>query len=147
MSNEKRWFVRVGRGDPVGPVTRDQLIRGTQAGKIPFDAVVCAEGATTWTPLHELGELNPGGGAPGADARRWFVRAAGVAELGPFTTAKLLRSIEAGGVTRDAEVREQGASTWLPVGKTSRNCSPRFRTCELQPTPQRQPGPCRFLMG
>ncbi|HQP39697.1 MAG TPA: DUF4339 domain-containing protein, partial [Polyangiaceae bacterium] len=112
MSNEKRWFVSVGGGAPVGPVTRDQLIRGTQAGKIPIDAIVCEEGGTTWTPLRELPDIRSHAAARDVEAagsddgRAWFVRAPGTAETGPVTTDKLLKSIRSGGIPRESEVRE-----------------------------------------
>jgi len=65
MSSDKRWFVSVGGGAPVGPVTHDQIQRGVAAGKIPGDAVVCAEGAQEWVSVQSvLGGQPPS--APGA---------------------------------------------------------------------------------
>ncbi len=51
MSTETRWFVGVAGGEPVGPVSADQVRRGVAAGKIPADAVVCAEGTSEWVPM------------------------------------------------------------------------------------------------
>jgi hypothetical protein len=125
MSTEKRWFVSVDGGDPIGPVTLDQLVRGSQAGKIPIHADVCPEGGTHWTPLRDLPELaSPAsrgrpdakpGGDEARDTRSWYVRTAGAGENGPISTSKLLRSIHASGIPMDAQVREDGARTWLPI--------------------------------
>lgn len=120
MPNEKRWYISADGADPIGPVSLDQLVRGAQAGKIPPDAVVCPEGGSAWMPLHELPEFRSAAAPPApttthSDDRAWYVRAPGVPEIGPFTTAKLLRSIQANGIPHNAEVKEEGARTWLPV--------------------------------
>jgi hypothetical protein len=46
---ERSWLVWVEGGDPVGPVSADQIARGIRAGKVPPDARVQREGDVFWS--------------------------------------------------------------------------------------------------
>ena len=45
------WYVWVEEGDPVGPVSADQIARGIKAGRVPGDAQVARAGGTHWTEV------------------------------------------------------------------------------------------------
>jgi hypothetical protein len=42
------WYVCVEGGDPVGPVSADQIARGIRAGRVPCDAQIARSGGTSW---------------------------------------------------------------------------------------------------
>jgi hypothetical protein len=46
---ERTWMVWVEGGDPVGPVSAEQIARGIRAGKVPPDASVQREGDVFWS--------------------------------------------------------------------------------------------------
>ncbi len=49
--NEQTWLVWVEGGDPVGPVSADQIARGIRAGKVPGDARVKREEDVFWSDV------------------------------------------------------------------------------------------------
>ena len=44
----REWYVSVGGGECVGPVSADQIARGIRAGKVPGDARVVRGGDAHW---------------------------------------------------------------------------------------------------
>ena len=42
------WYVWVDGGDPVGPVSADQIARGIRAGRVPCDAQIARGGGVRW---------------------------------------------------------------------------------------------------
>lgn len=117
---EKQWFVGVSENEPVGPVTMDQLVRGSIAGKIPRDALVCPEGGTTWVPLRQLPEFRESVQQAEAeledtDPRQWKVRWPEGAEMGPMPTRSVLIGIRMGAIPRRVSVHEALAVTWIAI--------------------------------
>jgi hypothetical protein len=51
------WYVRVEDGDPVGPVSADQIARGIRAGKVPSDARVVRGGDRQWEDVLSSGAV------------------------------------------------------------------------------------------
>lgn len=45
---QKAWMVHVEGGDPVGPVSLEQIARGIRAGKVPAEASVQRVGEVFW---------------------------------------------------------------------------------------------------
>lgn len=59
-----RWYVTDGL-NAVGPVRRDLLVRGVEAGRVPLDTFIRHEGWKVWRPLADFAEpSNPGLGPP-----------------------------------------------------------------------------------
>jgi hypothetical protein len=42
------WYVQVEDGEPVGPVSVNQIARGIRAGKVPEDARIARSGGEGW---------------------------------------------------------------------------------------------------
>jgi len=51
------WYVRIDDGDPVGPVSADQIARGIRAGKVPSDARIGRGGGTHWEDILSSGAV------------------------------------------------------------------------------------------
>ncbi len=49
-----RWYVCGDGSEPVGPLSAELIERGIMAGKVPDDAVVCAEGGISWVPIASI---------------------------------------------------------------------------------------------
>ena len=47
----REWYVSVGDGECVGPVSADQIARGLRAGKVPSDALVVRGGDAQWEDI------------------------------------------------------------------------------------------------
>lgn len=45
------WFVCLPGGQPVGPVSTDQLLKGLSSGSVPRSALVARSGDPQWTPV------------------------------------------------------------------------------------------------
>jgi hypothetical protein len=48
---EPKWLVWIEGGDPVGPVSAEQLARGIRGGKVPSDASVQRTGDVFWSGI------------------------------------------------------------------------------------------------
>jgi hypothetical protein len=48
---ERMWLVWIEGGDPVGPVSAEQIARGIRAGKVPADASIQREGDVFWSDV------------------------------------------------------------------------------------------------
>ena len=53
----QEWYVHVQGGDPVGPVSADQIARGIRAKKVPGDAQVVRIGDTRWEDVLDSGAV------------------------------------------------------------------------------------------
>ena len=51
------WYVWVEGGDPVGPVSANQIARGIRAGKVPGDAQIARGGGGQWEEALEAGAV------------------------------------------------------------------------------------------
>src|SRR6185295_16302950 len=51
------WEVWIEGGEPVGPVSADQIARGLRAGKVPSDARIKRETDTFWSDLLDQAEI------------------------------------------------------------------------------------------
>jgi hypothetical protein len=54
---ERMWMVWVEGGDPVGPVSAEQIARGIRAGKVPPDASVQREGDVFWSGVLDESDI------------------------------------------------------------------------------------------
>jgi hypothetical protein len=48
---ERMWMVWVEGGEPVGPVSAEQIARGIRAGKVPAEASIQREGDVFWADV------------------------------------------------------------------------------------------------
>ena len=53
----REWYVSVGYGDPVGPVSTELIARGIAAGKVPRTAYVARIGDSVWQDLLDVPEI------------------------------------------------------------------------------------------
>jgi hypothetical protein len=115
------WHVWVEGGDPVGPVSADQIARGIQAGKVPRDASVRHEADVWWSDIHAVPDLvaaleatnRPS--APPASGRRpalthpqFMVWIPGTEPVGPVSADQVARGIRAGKVRTSASIQRIG---------------------------------------
>ncbi len=53
----REWYVSVGVGDPVGPVSTELVARGIVAGKVPRSAYVARVGDSMWQDVLDVPEI------------------------------------------------------------------------------------------
>ena len=115
------WHVWIEGGEPVGPVSADQLARGIRAGRVPSDASIRHETETFWSDLLDVpavvlalkavtaeSEAPPPPLAPNLVAAQYLVWTDGGDPVGPVSAAQIARGIRAGKVPTDASVQEIG---------------------------------------
>jgi hypothetical protein len=116
------WHVWVEGGEPVGPVSADQIARGLRAGKIPSDASVRHEDEPFWSDLFDnadvvaaLKEVSlesepppPSAMTPNLLARRYFIWVEGSEPVGPVSADQIARGIRAGKVPSHASIQREG---------------------------------------
>ena len=61
------WRLRRGNTPMVGPVNTERIIRGIEAGRIPFDAEVQRVGDETWAHIGEIPEFSAAYDTPQPD--------------------------------------------------------------------------------
>ena len=119
------WHVWIEGGDPVGPVSADQIARGMRAGKVPSDASIRHESEPFWSDLldnadvvaalkvvsHES-EPPPAPSSstisPGLLVRHFMVWFDGGDAVGPVSADQIARGIRAGKVPTDASIQRVG---------------------------------------
>jgi hypothetical protein len=53
----REWYVSVGEGEPVGPVSTELVARGIVAGKVPRTAYVARVGDEIWQDVLDVPEI------------------------------------------------------------------------------------------
>lgn len=116
------WFVWIEGGDPVGPVSADQIARGIQAGKVPTHASVRQGADTFWGDVLDAPDIvsalkavsaeseppPPPSMAPGLVVRQYMVWVPGSDPVGPVSADQVARGIRAGKVPADASIQRVG---------------------------------------
>lgn len=128
------WHVWIEGGDPIGPVSADQVARGIRAGKVPSDASVRHETETFWGDLLDAPDIvaalkavsaesapppppaslippsmPPPSGMPASlSAKEFMVWVPGRDAVGPVSADQIARGIRAGKVPADASVQRVG---------------------------------------
>ena len=119
---EACWHVFVEGGDPIGPVTADQIARGIRAGKVPADASVRHDSETFWKDLLDAPELvaalnavsteteapPPSGISPELLSKEFMIWTSGSDMLGPVSADQIARGLRAGKVPSDASIQRVG---------------------------------------
>ena len=113
------WQVWIEGGEPVGPVSADQIARGLRARKVPSDARVKRETDTFWCDLLDaedivaaLKEVSVESEVPpppsvlaALAAPRFLVWIDGSEPVGPVSANQIARGIRAGKVPPDANLQ------------------------------------------
>ncbi|MBX3203535.1 MAG: hypothetical protein KF764_00640 [Labilithrix sp.] len=116
------WQVWIEGGDPIGPVSADQLARGIQAGKVPTHASVRRESDTFWGDILDAADIvaalkavsaeseppPPPSLAPSLVIRQYMVWVPGSDPVGPVSADQVARGIRAGKVPPDASIQRVG---------------------------------------
>jgi hypothetical protein len=118
---EPVWHVWIEGGDPIGPVSADQLARGIRAGKVPSDASVRHETDTFWKDLLDVPEIvaalsavsaesepPPASKPPALTIQQYLVWVSGSEPVGPVSADQIARGIRAGKVPSDASLQRVG---------------------------------------
>ena len=116
--HEKTWFVWVEGGEPVGPVSLEQIARGMKAGKVPSEASVRRHTDVFWTELLDVPEViqalksvtaeteaPPSVPTARLTMKEWLVWVDGSDPIGPVSADQIARGIKAGKVTSDANIQ------------------------------------------
>lgn len=116
---EPVWQVWIEGGEPVGPVSADQIARGLRAGKVPSDARVKREIDTFWCDLLDSEEIvaalkevsieseppPPPSVLAALAAPQFLVWVEGSEPVGPVSANQIARGIRAGKVPPDANLQ------------------------------------------
>lgn len=121
------WHLWIEGGDPVGPVSADQIARGIRAGKVSSDASIRHEHETFWCDLLDVPDViaalkvvsqeseappSPSTSiatrAPGLLVRQFMVWIDGADAVGPVSADQIARGVRAGKVPTDASIQRVG---------------------------------------
>lgn len=115
------WMVWLEGGDPVGPVSADQIARGVRAGKVPSHARIRHRTDTFWSDLLDVTDVvaalkavseesapPPPPPRPDLLAPKFLVWVEGSDPVGPVSANQIARGIRAGKVPADASVQAHG---------------------------------------
>ncbi|HSO36651.1 MAG TPA: hypothetical protein VLT33_29200 [Labilithrix sp.] len=116
---EPVWQVWIEGGEPVGPVSADQIARGLRAGKVPSDARMKRETDTFWADLLDHEELVAALKAVSIESEpppppsvlanlatpQYLVWVDGSEPVGPVSANQIARGIRAGKVPPDANLQ------------------------------------------
>jgi hypothetical protein len=119
---EPVWLVWIDGGEPVGPVSADQIARGLRAGKVPSDARVKREMDTFWSDLLDQEDVVAALKAVSVEsepppppsvlaklaAPEYLVWVDGSEPVGPVSADQIARGIRAGKVPPDANLQRVG---------------------------------------
>lgn len=105
-------------GDPVGPVSADQIARGVRAGKVPSDALVRRVSDVFWKDLVDEpdivaalkaasaeSDVPPPSAAPSLTTKQFLVWIDGGDAVGPVSADQIARGIRAGKVPSHASLQ------------------------------------------
>jgi len=119
------WQVWIEGGEPVGPVSADQIARGIRAGKVPTDASIRHQHDTFWSDLLDNPDVisalktvteendppppsTSSSITPGLLVRQFMVWFEGGDPVGPVSADQIARGIRAGKVPTDASIQRIG---------------------------------------
>jgi hypothetical protein len=116
---EPLWEVWIEGGEPVGPVSADQIARGLRAGKVPSDARVKLTTETFWSDLLDQVDIVAALKAVSAESEpppppsvlaslatpQYLVWVEGSEPVGPVSANQIARGIRAGRVPPDANLQ------------------------------------------
>ncbi|MBX3191066.1 MAG: hypothetical protein KF819_28980 [Labilithrix sp.] len=116
------WQVWIEGGEPVGPVSADQIARGLRAGKVPSDARIKRDADTFWSDLLDQEEIVSALKAVSAESEpppppsvlaslatpQYLVWVDGSDPVGPVSADQIARGIRAGKVPPDASIQRVG---------------------------------------
>jgi hypothetical protein len=115
------WHVWIEGGEPVGPVSADQLARGIRAGRVPSDASIRHDSDMFWSDLLDVpavvlalkavtaeSEPPPPPLAPNLAVAQYLVWTDGGDPVGPVSAGQIARGIRAGKVPTDASIQKVG---------------------------------------
>lgn len=116
--HEKVFFVSNEGGEPVGPVSADQIARGIKAGKVPSEATARKHTDVFWADLLDIPEViealkavsaetepPPSMPSPRLKQKEWLVWVDGGDPVGPVSADQIARGIKSGKVPGDASVQ------------------------------------------
>lgn len=120
--SEPVWHVWVEGGEPVGPVSADQIARALRTGKLPSHASVRHDTDTFWSDLFDNVDLvaalkavspeseppPPSTLSPGLAIRKYMVWVEGSDSVGPVSADQIARGIRAGKVPTHASIQRVG---------------------------------------
>jgi hypothetical protein len=112
---ERVWHVWIEGGEPIGPVSADQIARGIRAGRVPSEASVRHESDIFWSDVLDHRDILDAIKAVTAEseappslnltAPRFLVWVDGGDAVGPVSAMQLARGLRAGKVPSDANVQ------------------------------------------
>lgn len=119
---EPVWHVWTEGGDPIGPVSADQIARGVQAGKVPSHASVRHQSDTFWSDLLDVPAIvaalkavsaeskppPPSAAPPSLKVAQYMVWVPNKPPVGPVSADQIARGIRAGKVPPDASMQRVG---------------------------------------
>jgi len=95
-----------------GPITRSELDRLVQSGKLQANTLVCAEGSETWEAYHTA----CGRSKVNAPPNTYLVLENGVSK-GRFARAQIRSMWKNGALTADATLFDSAGDRWIPVAE------------------------------
>jgi hypothetical protein len=112
---ERVWHVWIEGGEPIGPVSADQIARGVRAGRVPSEASVRHESEIFWSDLLDqrvileaiktVTEETEAPPSINLTAPRFLVWVEDGDAVGPVSAMQLARGLRAGKVPSDASVQ------------------------------------------
>lgn len=112
---ERVWHVWIEGGDPIGPVSAEQIARGIRAGRVPSEASIRHDRAIFWSDLLDERDILEALKAVTAESEappsvnlttpRFLVWVDGGDAVGPVSAMQLARGLRAGKVPSDASVQ------------------------------------------
>lgn len=115
------WEVWIEGGDPIGPVSADQIARGVREGRVPSHASVKRASDTFWLDMLDVPDIvealkshskesapPPQLVAPTLTVRQYMVWVEGSDPVGPVSADQIARGIRAGKVPTHASLQRVG---------------------------------------
>lgn len=116
------WHVWIEDGEPVGPVSADQIARGIRAGRVPSDASIRHQTDTFWSDLLDQPDVvaalkavsaesevpPPPSVLEGLSAPQYLVWVDDNEPVGPVSADQIARGIRAGKVPTHASIQRVG---------------------------------------